>query len=73
MALAPKPVTLVPVDADDYTGFTPEPLAVIGGIAPLPDEVVSLTAVPATFADEAAVRTYLDTLVTQLKSSPHFN
>ena len=73
MALAPKPVTLVPVDAEDYTGFAPAPLAVIGGIASLPDEVVTLTAVPATFADLAAVQDYLDTLVTQLKSSPHFN
>lgn len=73
MALAPKPVTLVPVDAEDYTGLAPEPLAVIGGIAPLPDEVVTLTAAPATFEDLAAARTYLNTLVTQLKSSPHFN
>jgi len=35
--------------------------------------VVSLTAVPASFADLAAVRTYLNTLVTQLKSSPYFS
>ena len=34
---------------------------------------VGLTAVPATFADEAAVRTYLAALMTQLVSSELFH
>lgn len=33
----------------------------------------ALTEVPASFADLAAVRTYLNTLVTELKASPYFS
>lgn len=51
--------------------FAPEPVEIYG--VPGSEAPVALTAVPETFADEAAVRTYLNTLVTQLKSSPYFN
>lgn len=62
-----------------YVGYTVEAdrliLALGGGagaegagIAP-----VTLTAVPATFTDTAAVKAYLDTLVGELKSSAVFN
>lgn len=51
--------------------FAPEPVEIYGVAAA--STPVNLTAVPATFADEAAVRAYLNTLVTELKSSPYFN
>lgn len=41
---------------------------------PVPSaQVQALTAVPGSFADLAAVRTYLNTLVTELKASPFFS
>ena len=74
MAYEPKPVILLPVDSEDYTSpYSPEPLAVIGGIPVPAESVVALPAVPGTFADEAAVQTYLASLVTALKSSPYFS
>ena len=69
---APKPVTLT-AGANPNPGLAPEPLVVVGGVPVAPADVVTLTAVPASFADLAAARTYLDTLVTELKSSKFFN
>lgn len=69
---APKPVELT--QAATWTGeFEPEPLVVIGNIPVPAAQVQALTAVPASFADEAAVRTYLNTLVTELKASVYFS
>lgn len=51
--------------------FAPEPVEIYG--VPGAETPVTLTAVPGSFADVAAVQTYLNTLVTQLKSSPFFN
>lgn len=74
MALAPKPVTLTQVDADDYdSALAPQPLVVVGEIPVPAGDVVALTPVPASFADLAAVQTYLTTLVTELKSSDYFS
>ena len=70
--MAAKPVTLT-AGANPSPGLDPQPLVVVGGLPVAPADVVNLTAVPATFADLAAVRTYLNTLVTQLKSSKYFN
>ena len=64
----PKPITMTHVAAGSYTGETPKPMLLVGDLAS-----TALTAVPAEFADLAAVRTYLNTLVTQLKSSPYFS
>lgn len=67
----PKPITLTQ-SATNPEGFAPQPFVVVGDL-PIPAaSVVTLTAVPA-LADTAAVKTYLDTLVAQLKSSPYFN
>lgn len=72
MALDPKPITLTQ-SATNPSAFDPQPFVVVGDI-PVPTPVsTALTAVPDTFADEAAVRTYLNTLVTELKSSPYFS
>lgn len=68
----PKPITLVTGTAADFEG-APQPMAVIGSVPVASADVKSLTAVPASFADLAAVRTYLNTLVTELKSSVYFN
>lgn len=68
--VSPKPVTLT-AGANPNPGLDPEPLVIVGAI-PVATPT-SLTAVPGTFADEAAVRTYLNTLVTELKASPYFN
>ena len=69
---APKPVTLT-AGANPNPGLAPEPLVVVGGLPVAPADVVNLTAVPASFADLAAAQTYLNTLVTELKSSKFFN
>ena len=69
--MAGKPVTISQVAANAYAGVEPKPLVVVGDIpAGTP---VALTAVPGTFADLAAVRTYLNTLVTELKTSGSFS
>lgn len=70
MAFAPKPVSLT-TGPNPTPGHDPEALIVVGGM-PAPT-ASNLTAVPASFADLAAVRTYLNTLVTELKASPYFN
>lgn len=72
MALDPKPITLTQ-SATNPSTFEPQPFVVVGSIPVPSSAVVTLTAVPGTFADEAAVQAYLNTLVTQLKSSPYFN
>ena len=64
----PKPVTMTHVATSSYEGETPKPLLLVGDLAS-----TALTAVPGSFADLAAVRTYLNTLVTELKSSPYFS
>lgn len=70
--VAAKPVTLTQRAA--VAGErVPEPLVVVGDLPVPAGAVVALTVVPGTFADEAAVRTYLNTLVTELKSSPYFS
>ncbi len=65
---SPKPITLTQVATGAYDGPAPAPMVVVGDIAS-----TALTAVPGSFADLAAVRTYLNTLVTELKSSPYFS
>lgn len=69
----PKPISITQIDADDYEGPTPQPFAVVGDLPVPAESVVALPAVPGTFADEAAVQTYLASLVTALKSSPYFS
>jgi hypothetical protein len=70
--VANKPITLTQRAA--VAGeLTPEPLALVGTLPAGAYTVQALTAVPASFADEAAVRTYLNTLVTELKASPYFS
>jgi len=68
----PKPIVLTQ-SATNPSAFDPQPFVVVGNLPVPAASVVALTAVPATFADVAAVRTYLNTLVTELKSSPYFN
>lgn len=68
----PKPITLTQ-SATNPEAFDPQPFVVVGDLPVPAASVVTLTAVPADFADLAAVRTYLNTLVTQFKSSPYFN
>lgn len=69
----PKPVALTQVAANAYSGPEPKPLVVVGNLPVPATDVITLTAVPASFADLAAARTYLNTLVTELKSSRYFN
>lgn len=68
--VSPKPVTLT-AGPNPNPGLDPEPLVVVGAI-PVATPT-ALTAVPAVFGDLAAVRTYLDTLVGELKGSPYFS
>jgi hypothetical protein len=70
--VSPKPITLVSGDAADFQADA-QPFAVIGSVPVAAGDVTALTAVPASFADLAAVRTYLNTLVTELKSSDYFS
>ena len=69
---APKPVTLTQAASNTAPG-APQPLVLIGSLPAGAYTVQALTAVPASFADLAAVRTYLNTLVTDLKASPYFS
>lgn len=64
---APKPITLTR-SATNTAGGAPQPMVVIGDFPS-----TALTAVPGSFADLAAVQTYLATLVGELKSSPYFS
>jgi len=73
MAPQGKPVTVTRVATDAYTGPDPKPLKIVGNLPTAGYPETALTAVPASFADEAAVRTYLATLVAELKSSPYFS
>ncbi len=69
---APKPVVLTQV-ATSSSSVDPKPLVIVGNL-PIPAaQVKALTVVPASFADLAAVRTYLNTLVTELKASDYFS
>lgn len=69
---SPKPVVLTQAATNPGAG-DPEPLLVVGNL-PIPAaQVQALTAVPGSFADLAAVRTYLNTLVGELKASPYFS
>lgn len=70
---AAKPVTLTQVASLPAGSPTPVPLQVVGNLPVPAAAVIALTAVPASFADLAAVRTYLNTLVTELKSSIYFS
>ena len=70
--VAAKPVVLTQ-SATTPSSFDPEPLVVVGNLPVPAAQVTALTAVPGSFADLAAVRTYLNTLVTELKSSPYFS
>lgn len=54
-----KPVVVTRVATGSYSGPDPKPLVIVGDALP---------AVPATFADEAAVRTYLASLVAALSA-----
>jgi hypothetical protein len=49
-----KPISVTRVASGSYSGPDPKPLVIVGDAVP---------AVPATFADLAAVRTYLASLV----------
>jgi hypothetical protein len=67
-----KPVSITSITEAAYDALRPnvrpQKLLVVGDIAS-----TVLTVVPGTFADLAAVRTYLNTLVTELKASPFFS
>ena len=71
--VAPKPVVLTQAASNPSSLGDPEPLVIVGNLPVAAAQVVALTAVPVSFADLAAVRTYLNTLVTQLKSSDYFS
>lgn len=72
-APAPKPVKLTQVATGSYSGPDPQPLVVVGSVPVAATDVVDLPAVPASFADVAAVRTYMLSLVAALESSAHFS
>lgn len=70
--VAPKPIVVTQRSA--VAGEpAPQPLVVVGKLPAGSFTETALTAVPASFADLAAVRTYLNTLVTELKGSPYFS
>ena len=71
--MAGKPISLTQVDPGSYAGPTPQPYVLVGDLPSASYTETALTAVPASFADLAAVRAYLNTLVTELKGSPYFS
>lgn len=70
--MKPQPITISQA-ATNPGSYDPKPLQLIGKLPNGAFTETVLTAVPATFADEAAVRTYLATLVGELKASPYFS
>lgn len=76
-AAAGKPVkfTQVTQAAWDtaHPNTDPAPFVIVGEVPVPVTDVIALTAVPGSFADLAAVRTYLVTLVAELKSSDYFS
>lgn len=68
----PAPITVTQAATNPGT-FSPAPVQIVGKLPNGAFTETALTAVPASFADLAAVKTYLDTLVGQLKSSPYFS
>ena len=71
--MAAKPVVLTQSATSPIAGYAGEPLQIVGKLPTGALTVQALTAVPASFADLAAVRTYLNTLVTELKASDFFS
>lgn len=71
--VAPKPIVLTQSATNPSTLGAPEPLVIVGNLPVPAAQVQALTVVPASFADLDAVRTYLNTLVTELKASPYFS
>lgn len=70
--VAPKPIVVTQRSA--VAGeHAPQPFVIVGKLPAGALIETALTAVPASFADLAAARTYLNTLVTELKSSPYFS
>jgi hypothetical protein len=70
---APKPITVTYVSEANYVGgFDPQPFEIVGDAPQSPIDPVELTDVPGVFADLDAVRTYLATLVTELRESEIF-
>lgn len=69
---SPRPIVLTQAATSTAAG-SPQPLQIIGPVPVAASQVTALTVVPASFADLAAVRTYLNTLVTELKSSDYFS
>lgn len=68
-----KAVAITQTATAPIAGLAPEALLLVGSLPTGAYTVQALTAVPASFADEAAVRTYLNTLVIELKASPYFS
>lgn len=71
--VAPKPIVLTQSATNPSTLGAPEPLVIVGNLPVPAAQVQALTVVPASFADLDEVRTYLNTLVTELKASPYFS
>lgn len=68
----PKPIVLTQRAA--VAGErAPEPLVLVGKLPAGATTETALTAVPASFADLAAVRTYLATVIGEQKASPYFS
>lgn len=65
-----KPVVFTQA-ASSPDGYEGEPLQIVGKLPAGAFNETALTAVPASFADLAAVRTYLNTLVGELKAGPY--
>jgi len=77
-AIRGLPVSLTQVSeatyATQHPNLRPQKLVIVGDVPDsTPATPVALPAVPGSFADEAAVQTYLASLVTALKSSDLFN
>jgi hypothetical protein len=69
MALQPKPVEITYVDPGSYTGrFDPKPLLAVQAAPQAAITPVEIPDVPASFADEDAIKDYLDDLVAALVS-----
>jgi len=70
----PQPITLTQIDANNYTGFTPKPVVVVGSLPGVGAEITPQTAptIDDTPTDAAAVATDLQSVVDALVAAGVF-
>lgn len=72
--MKPQPISLTQIDANNYTGYTPKPVVVVGSLPGVGAEITPQAAptIDDTPTDAAAVATDLQTVVDALVAAGVF-